>query len=328
MKMKYLICIFVILAGLWACDDDDNNDNLPGQRQPHAMRVKKITGYNEHWKDYTLEISYVNNKVVDIKRFSKTGRQVGGLSIRRQSGKVYYELMDYVPAIDADSVLRLDQALQAIHGAGNYTLEDSVPLTSARLMLLTTQSNEGIVSSQQFTYYRPTTDFGTGADFRPSYNVERRETFVIEYGSGNQIQTCRVLEDWMDPDNYQNYTRTGYKLEYEFGGEQVRSCALYEAGQFENNWNRLRELTYNYSGNELVAIAGEGYSLQRNNAGGKLTIVENGVTTSYTLNEWGLPVKAEESTGAVMNIEYESGDGDFEIFTRLDRRQMGFPVIL
>lgn len=327
MKMKYLIYTLVMLAGLWACSDDDNN-SVPGQRQPHTMRVKKITGYNEHWKEFALEISYVNNKVVAIDRYSKTGRQMGNLEIRRAPGKVTYTLRDYVPSIDADSIARLDQALTELYGAGHYTLEDSIPLTSTRILLLTLETTEGLVMSQQFTYFQPTTDFGTGSAFRPIYATKNREAFVYEYGDKSNIRTCRILEDVMDPENAQSYTRTGYKAEYDFVGDAVKGCVISQAGQYENNWNLLRNLTYNYAGNELVSITGDGYSLQRSNAGGKLTIVENGVSASYTLNEQGLPVKIEEANGRVMNIEYEAGDGDFEIFTRMDRRQMGFPVIL
>lgn len=325
--MRYLIYMFFLLAVLGACSDNNEKNITPGQRQPHAMRVKKITGYNEYWKEFTLEMSYVNNKVVAIDRFSKTGRQMGDLNIKREQGKIHYELRDYVPSIDADSIARLDQALQGLHGAGNYNLEDSIPLTSTRVMLLTLQTTEGVVMSQQFTYYQPTTDFGTGSAFRPVYSTKNREAFVYEYGDKGSVQTCRILEDVMDPENAQSYTRTGYKAEYEFAGDEVKGCAISQAGQYENNWNLLRNLTYNYAGNELVSITGDGYSLQRSNAGGKLSVTENGVITNYTLNEQGLPVKIEEANGRVMNIEYEPGDGDFEIFTRIDRRQMGFPVI-
>lgn len=328
MKIKYLIYIIVLLAGTTACSDNDEKNLIPGQREPHVMRVKKITGYNKHWKEFTLEMTYANNKLIAMNRFSKTGRQMGELSIRREQGKVYYEIRDYVPSIDADSIHRLDQKYENLYGAGNYHLDDSIPLTSTRILLLTLQTSDGVVMSQQFTYYQPTTDFGLGINFRPIYNTKSRETFVYEYGEHNQVQICRILSDVMDAEDTQNFTRNGYKMEYDIIRNEVKSCAVSQSGQYDNNWKLLRNLIYEYAGNELVSITGDGYSLQRNYNGNKLTIVENGMTTSYTLNDYGLPVKIEEADGKIMNIEYEAGDGDFEIFTRMDRKQMGFPTIL
>lgn len=330
MKMKYLIAVLIMLAGLCACHDDDDTQVIPGQRPAHAMRVKKISGYNEYWKEYTLEVTYANNKVVDIQRFSKTGRQMGGLGIQRSQGKVTYRLKDYVPAVDADSVARLDARLKGLYGAGNYTLEDSIPLTSTDLMILTVGTEEGVVISQQFTYYQPKSDFGTGGNFSPRYSIRNRESYVFEYGEGASIVTCRSLVDIYDPEDSQSYTRSGYKSEYGFSGQQLKECAVYEAGdQYEGNWKRLRNLIYTYSGQDLVSISGDGYSLQRNYTGGKLvSVVENGVTTSYTMNEQNFCTQVEDANGRVMHIEYEAGDGDFEIFNRLDMRQRGMPVIL
>ena len=83
------------------------------------MRVKEIVGYNSHWKDYTLKISYANDKIIDIERFNLNGRKVGGLEIRREQESVSYMLQDYIPAIDADSISRLDARLQKLYGKGD-----------------------------------------------------------------------------------------------------------------------------------------------------------------------------------------------------------------
>lgn len=330
MKIKYLIAVLVLLTAFSGCKDDDDARFVSGQRTPHTMRVKKITGYNEYWKDYTLQVSYVNNKVVDLERFSKTGRKMGGLEIRREQGKVYYRLKDYIPSVDADSIDRMNTRLKNQYGEGNYTLEDSIPLTPTDILMLTVGTVDGVVVSQQFTYYQPTTDFGTGAAFSPKYVAKNRESFVFEYGQDNTILTCRNLADTFDPENSQSYTRVGYKSVYQYAGKQLTGCSVFVAGdEYENNWRTLRSLGYSYSGQDLITISGEGYALQRNYAGGKLTsVTENGITTSYSMNDQGFCIRMEESNGRVMNIEYEEGDGDFEIFNRLDRSQMGFPVIL
>lgn len=330
MKIKYLIAVFVLLTAFSSCKDDDDVQLVPGERVAHTMRVKKITGYNEYWKDYTLQVTYVNNKVVDLERFSKTGRKMGGLEIKREQGKVYYRLKDYIPSVDADSIDRLNTRLKNLYGEGNYTLEDSIPLISTDILMLTVGTADGIVVSQQFTYYQPTKDFGTGAAFSPKYTAKYRESFVFEYGEGNTILTCRSLVDTFDPENSQSYARVGYKSVYGYTGRQLTNCSLFVAGDdYENNWRTLRNVGYSYSGQSLISVSGDGYMLQRNYTGGKLTsVTENGITTSYTMNDQSFCIRVEESNGRVMNIEYEEGDGDFEIFNRLDKGQMGFPVIL
>lgn len=96
MKLRYLISMLILLIGIESCGDHDEEEVIYVQHQPHSMRVKKISGYNEFWKEFVLEVSYVNNKVIAVNRFNKTGRQMGDLNIRREQGKIYYELRDYV----------------------------------------------------------------------------------------------------------------------------------------------------------------------------------------------------------------------------------------
>ena len=328
MRTRYLVRMLIGIAITCACQDNDDSGSID-LRPEHKMRVKEIVGYNSHWKDYTLKISYANDKIIDIERFNLNGRKVGGLEIRREQESVSYMLQDYIPAIDADSIYRLDAHLQKLYGKGNYSLEDSIPLTSTVLMMLTTESSDGIITAQQFTYYQPKTDFGQGADFSTSYDAKNRESYIYEYGNDNSIIICRNLSDVFSEGNEDIYERESYKIEYAFNGQQVQNRILSVAGiDYEDNWNVLQELSYAYSAGRLIEIAGNNYSLQCVYNNEKLTsITENGETTLYTMNEQGYCTRIEYASGDYMDIKYENGSGDFNIFTRLDRPQQGYPII-
>lgn len=328
MEIRYLINVLIGMVVACACQDNDDSE-IVNPRPEHQMRVSEIAGYNSHWKDYTLKISYMNDKVTDVERFNAHGRKVGGLEIERNQESVYYYLYDYVPAIDSDSIARLDAHLAELYGEGTYSLEDSIPLTEATLMILMTEMEEGRISAQQFTYYQPKTDFGVGADFSPNYDAKSRESYIYEYGNDNSIIICRNLSDVFSEGNEDIYERESYKIEYAFNGQQVQNRILSVAGiDYEDNWNVLQELSYAYSAGRLIEIAGNNYSLQCVYNNEKLTsITENGETTLYTMNEQGYCTRIEYASGDYMDIKYENGSGDFNIFTRLDRPQQGYPII-
>ena len=51
------------------------------------------------------------------------------------------------------------------------------------------------------------------------------------------------------------------------------------------------------------------------------------VIPEHALDEYGFLVKSDNGKGEVMNVTYESGNGNFYHLYRLDREQEGFPVI-
>ena len=85
---------------------------------------------------------------------------------------------------------------------------------------------------------------------------------------------------------------------------------------------------FRYSGNNLVSVKGDGYSLDRNYSDARtLSLNLNGEITSYVLNEYNFLIKSDNGKGEVMNVTYEPGNGNFYHMYRLDREQEGFPVI-
>ena len=97
--------------------------------------------------------------------------------------------------------------------------------------------------------------------------------------------------------------------------------------QSEESWVLMEDRIYTYSGNNLVSVKGDGYSLEKNYSDTRtLSLNLNGETTSYALDEYGFLVKSDNGKGEVINVTYEPGNGNFYHLYRLDREQEGFPV--
>ena len=55
----------------------------------------------------------------------------------------------------------------------------------------------------------------------------------------------------------------------------------------ESSWDLINDRMYTYSGNNLVSVKGDGYSLDRNYSDARtLSLNLNGEITSYVLNEY------------------------------------------
>ena len=185
--------------------------------------------------------------------------------------------------IDADAIADLDQELTLKYGAGNYSLEDSIPLVAKTIYeVALTLDEESMVTRQKISYFTPKKDFGVGEDFNNDFPLERVETYIYEYDEKGNVLNVRLMED-------RNYT---------------------------------------YSGNNLVSVKGDGYSLDRNYSDARtLSLNLNGEITSYVLNEYNFLIKSDNGKGEVMNVTYEPGNGNFYHMYRLDREQEGFLVI-
>ena len=104
---------------------------------------------------------------------------------------------------------------------------------------------------------------------------------------------------------------------------------IYQVNNYsESSWDLINDRVYTYSGNNLVSVKGDGYSLDRNYSDARtLSLNLNEEITSYVLNEYNFLIKSDNGKGEVMNVTYEPGNGNFYHMYRLDREQEGFPVI-
>ena len=261
--LRNMICLLLLTMGWVACNDDDDNIEV-GVRPINPVRVNEITGHNDHWGDYTLKIQYVNDKLENMSRYDKNGYRKGGLSVTKEQGVITYAVNDYVYNVDADSIARLDLWLKGKYGAGNYSLEDSIPVIARTLYKVdVTLDEESMVTQQVFSYYIPKTDFGLGDDFDNTYTLDYKETFIYEYGEGTSIVNVRSFYDTFAPDDAKNYeTRTLYKYEYVYDGKRIVTNRIYQVNNHsELSWDLLNERGYAYSGGSLISVKGDGYLL-------------------------------------------------------------------
>lgn len=251
--------------------------------------------------------------------------------ITKEQGVMTYSLDDYVYKIDANAIADLDQELARKYGAGNYSLEDSIPLVAKTIYeVALTLDEESVVTRQKISYFTPKKDFGVGEDFNNDYPLERVETYIYEYDEKGSVLNVRLFVDKYSPGNAKDYvSRELYKCEYEYHGGKIVTNRIYTVNnQSEESWVLMEDRIYTYSGNNLVSVKGDGYSLEKNYSDTRtLSLNLNGETTSYALDEYGFLVKSDNGKGEVMNVTYESGNGNFYHLYRLDREQEGFPVI-
>lgn len=329
LMLKNIGCLLLFAVAWISCNDDDNVK--VGKQTVNPVRVKEIEGHNESWGDYTLKLEYKNDKISTIERFDKNGRQKGELEITKEQGVMTYSLDDYVYKIDADAIADLDRELALKYGVGNYSLEDSIPLVAKTVYeVALTFDEESMVTRQKISYFTPKKDFGVGEDFDNNYPLERVETYIYEYDEGGNVLNVRLFIDKYRPENAKDYvSRELYKYEYEYHGGKIVTNRIYRVNNHsEESWDLINERAYAYSGNGLMSVKGDGYSLERIYSDARaFSLNLNGAVTSYTLNEYGFLIKSDNGKGEVMNVTYEPGNGNFYHLYRLDREQEGFPVI-
>ena len=329
LMLRNIGCLLLLVVAWVSCNDDD--DVKMGKQIVNPVRVKEIVGHNEHWGDYTLKLAYENNKISTVERFDKNGRQKGELVITKEQGVMTYSLDDYVYKSDADAIADLDQELTLKYGAGNYSLEDSIPLVAKTIYeVALTLDEESMVTRQKISYFTPKKDFGVGEDFNNDFPLERVETYIYEYDEKGNVLNVRLFVDKYDPENARDYvSRELYKYEYEYHGGKIVANRIYTVdNRSEESWVLMEDRNYTYSGNNLVSVEGDGYLLERNYSDARtLSLNLNGENTSYVLNEYNFLIKSDNGKGEVMNVTYEPGNGNFYHMYRLDREQEGFPVI-
>ena len=286
-----MICLLLLAMGWVACNDDDDNIEV-GVRPINPVRVSEIAGHNDHWGDYTLKIQYVNDKLENMSRYDKNGRRKGGLSVTKEQGVITYAVNDYVNNVDADSIARLDLWLKGKYGAGNYSLEDSIPVIARTLYKVdVTLDEESMVTQQVFSYYIPKTDFGVRAMILiiPIRWITRRLLFT-SMEKELRLLNVRSFYDTFVPDDAKNYeTRTLYKYEYVYDGKRIVTNRIYQVNKHsELSWDLINERGYTYSGGSLISVKGDGYLLEKNYSDTRtLSLNLNGEMTSCALDEYG-----------------------------------------
>lgn len=328
MNRKLFLMILITLS-LFSCKKEED-ETTNGNKWLNEYRVVKITGKNAQWGDFVLQFHYnTKNKLDSAFRYDLEGRRRGYISSGLESGIVSYNIYDFVNAIDADSVKRLDTRLREKYGE-NYSLIDSIPLVARRLLNVKVVFNRGLLESQEIAYYKPLANVGVGKTFDNNYYLTKKERMIYEYNEDEDIVNVRSFEDVYPVYKLPTYyIRETHKSEYLFDGRVVvgKNEYLLDADS-ESSWSLITAKKYEYTGTNIAKISGENYEMQLSYSGNSLSSVDlNGKITTYSINDKNLVTKIDHSVDDFMTIEYEHGHGDVMFLTKLDVEQEGFPKI-
>lgn len=329
---KIIIACCLAIPLLFACTKE--GDNLGVQKKKYtvaknAFRASEISGKNQHWGEYKLVIHYHNELLDTAKRYNANGKYKGYIQIKLKSKTNYeYTIADRVYKVDSDSIRRLDEKLAAKHGAGNYSLEDSIPLSIQSLCKYQmTLNEEGSMKTQTIIEYQPGSGTGTGPDYDYEYNKYRQSIHSYEYDEDGKVVAQRTFVDIYDPDDEDKYTRSISKNEFVYSANQLKTIIEYKAPGGEN-FTEANRYEYGYSGNKLASITGKGFSKQISYNGERISnIVSNGSTYAYEFDNNGYVTKIDNGQGNYMNIKYEAGHGNISQFLSILEIMMGSPYI-
>lgn len=318
--MKYIIFFVGCLLVLVSCTKEGEYfapEETVYTAKKNAFRATKITGTNSHWGDFNLYLEYDKEELSSIVRTNTLGDTTGGFGLLRGTNYLSLSIRDYIPSIDKDSIQRLDEQFKELYGVGNYSLKDSIPLSSQTIRGVTVYVyTDGRVKKSIIRQYVPNPKAElTGKEFKYSYILTKSTASTYEYNTNSDIVVNRVMYDVHDSTDSDIYDRSLYKTEALFQKDRLMSLGCFTAKEGENfaEYNRYN---YTYEGDRLIRIQGEGFTRTFVYNGNQVTKTTNDTeTVTYELDSHGNVVKMDDGKGNVYQIEYEPGHGNLSLFT-------------
>lgn len=326
--MKKLILYLVLCVSVIACNDsDDDSVNVGQETVVNKFRVQEISGKNDYWGEFSMHFTYYEDRVDSAVVCNTKRDTIGVLTTAEDEKSRTYYVADLIPSIDPDSI----QILEDLYGE---LAKDSIPMMTRNVFSLKTEYTNSVVTAQDFSYYRPREDVGTGAGFNNKYLNDKRVRYVYEYNAAGALKICRIFYDVYEEDEYDNaeYKRTVYKAVFSYNEDgQVSSIDWYQGDeryQASGSYELADQFQFVYSGGHPVALNG-GLSAWQYQCSGDLVsrIDYGGKIMQYGYNGDGYLKHIEDMNGGYMDIKYESGNGNFSLFTPLPERNIYVPYI-
>lgn len=305
MKMRiWILGILIGLLSFYSCNDDENNSGVEGNgiyANGSPLRVKRIVGKNQNWGQYELQFHYRPDGLLEqVWRFgnipyTETRDTMGGFTVEYDVDYHYFEVIDYVLTIKEDSINKL-KTLYPEH------IADTIKSRLWERTLFTSTLSEGAYS---VTKCRPPLD--VWGDY---INVSA-QTLMVENREDGMPAVIRCYDDvpGIGGDNGE-YERTVHKYEFSYTGDELVEATVYTPDSYsETSWRRLWELAFSHYSGVLTGVESDSYKMRR--SGNTVVVAEPGINTTYTLNNYGLAVKMENTDGEMATIEYENGSGNF-----------------
>lgn len=299
--MKIRVWLLGLLVGVLpfcSCNDDSVEERKINNT---PFRVKRITGENKNWGQYELQFNYRSDGLVEkVWRFgnipyTEIRDTMGDFSVEYDVDYHYFQVTDRVLNIKEDSINSLKK-LYPEHFA------DSIKSRFRERTLFTSTLSEGVYSVSEA---RPPLDV-----WGEYINVSA-QTLMIENREDGKPLIIRSYDDvpGMGGDNGE-YERTVHKYEFDYAGDEVVEAIVYTPDSYNvSSWSALWKISFSHYSDVLTGVESDDYKMRR--SGNTVVVAEPGVNTTYTLNEYGLAIKMENTNGEFATIEYESGSGNF-----------------
>lgn len=326
-----------MLTILCSCSKDEKGKPAKPHVYPihyNTHMAKTITGKSDRWGDFKFIINNGKDNLLQRSyRVNNDMDSLGAISVDRS--KTYsinkYQISESIRNISPDSIVRLDAALLAKYGEGNYSLNDSIPMKMSVLKesaIHYTTDNRTYKQVEKF--YTPKPDMGgsTDKEFDNTYYLRKTVTHYYEYNNDGYIIVDRIFEDeHYDITDDKMYNRKVFKYEVNYDKERILSFAKYEllAG---DNYQEIERYDYIYSNGKIASIKGnKSYNKNFEYTNDNLVINDNGVTHNYKLTSFGYPSRIEDGEGGFMEVEYVQGHGEMDKFISLPDKLYGNPYI-
>lgn len=314
--MRIQIWILGMVIGLlsfYSCnDDDEDGDDVNGiYVNESPVRVKRITGENKVWGKYELEFNYRSDGLLkEVWRFgnlpyTEKRDTLGHFTAEYDIDYHEFYVIDYVLNIKKDSVDKLKELYPE-------AIADSIKSRLWKRTLYKTSLSEGFYTMNQA---RPPKD--VWGDY---INVASR-TLMVENREDGRPLVIRCYEDipGFGGDNGE-YERSVCKYEFIYAGDDiVEGIVSFPDTYSGTSWTPSWKLSFSHYSGILTGVESDSYKMRR--SANTVVIAEPGVNTTYTLNDYGVAVKVENTDGETATVEYEQGSGNFsELYaTPLDK---------
>lgn len=313
--MIYLsLCCAVVIA---ACSDKDNGEG-PDAKPSNEYRVTQIEGRNAHWGEYTMTMKYHLQALDSIIVTDAAGERIAFMKASQdENGAIIFSMNDIVSNIDAEAIAELGP-------------DEDIPTVERELLRIRSEYRNGILQAQTFTYSRPKADNGTGADFNSEYLDDRRIRYVYEYDGGGELYICRIINDVYDPDRNSQFIRTVSKMVAESNGGMVNKVSAYMAEGDPESESYVLDDTFNFtwSGNRLTGVGSTGTQISYTWTDGNMTVMTTSDGTyTYAYNSDGSIRRIDMPGGEYMEMAYEQGAGDFELYTPAIEKTFGVQFV-
>ena len=299
----WILGIMIGLLPFYSCNDDD--DNGTGGNETYSnenpFRVKRITGESQNWGQYELQFHYRPDGMLEqVWRFgnipyTETRDTMGGFSVEYDLDYYHFVVTDYFLSVKEDSINKL-KAQYPEH------IADTIKARLTRETLYTSTLSEGMYS---------TTEARPPLDVWGEYINIAAQTLMVENREDGRPLVIRCYDDvpGMGGDNGE-YDRTVYKYEFSYVGNELVEATVYTPDSYsETSWTGMWKIAFSHYSGVLTGVESDSYKMRR--SGNTVVVAEPGINTTYTLNEYGLAVKMENTKGETATIEYEEGSGNF-----------------